>query len=108
MPDVFLDFLPDPGPMEDSYFSHDARDLILKVFVTASKTLDDEWKRYVKSFEEYISEPRADESEVEIACVKKGMGRRTGIGSESKGSAHWRWTGSCLRLRELFRAPRGI
>jgi hypothetical protein len=41
------------------------------VFVTASKTLDDEWKRYVKSFEEYISEPRADESEVEIACQEK-------------------------------------
>jgi hypothetical protein len=41
------------------------------VFVTASATLDDEWKRYVKSFEEYISEPTADESEVEIACQEK-------------------------------------
>ena len=53
-------------------FSHDARDLILKVFVTASETLDDEWKRYVKTFEEYISEPRADESEVGLAYQEKG------------------------------------
>jgi hypothetical protein len=64
-------FLHDLGPSEDFDFSHDARDLILKVFVTASKTLDDEWKRYVKSFEEYISEPRADESEVGIAYSEK-------------------------------------
>jgi hypothetical protein len=63
-------FLDDLGPT-DSFFSHDARDLILKVFVTASETLDDEWKRYVKTFEEYISEPRADESEVGIAYSEK-------------------------------------
>lgn len=63
-------FLHDLGPT-GSFFSHDARDLILKVFVTASETLDDEWKRYVKTFEEYISEPRADESEVGIAYSEK-------------------------------------
>lgn len=64
------DLFPDLGPT-DSFFSHDARHLILKVFVTASGTLDDEWKRYVKTFEEYISEPRADESEVGIAYSEK-------------------------------------
>jgi hypothetical protein len=60
------DLFPDLGPMEDFDFSHDARDLILKVFVAASETLDVEWKRYVKSFEEYISEPSEDQ-EVSLA-----------------------------------------
>jgi len=42
--------------MEAVAFSNDAHALILRVFVTASETLDDEWKRYVKSLEKYISE----------------------------------------------------
>jgi len=43
-------------PMEAVCFSIDARSLILRVFVTASEALDDEWKRYVKRVEECISE----------------------------------------------------
>ncbi len=46
--------------MEAVAFSNDAHALILRVFVTASETLDDEWKRYVKSLEKYISEDRLD------------------------------------------------
>ncbi len=47
--------------MEAVGFSIEARDPILKVFVTASETLDDEWKRYLEKYEELISEPSEDD-----------------------------------------------
>lgn len=52
--------------MEALDFSSDARDLILRVFVTASETLDAEWTQNVKKFKEYLSGPR-DEYEVSLA-----------------------------------------
>jgi hypothetical protein len=53
-------------PLASFDFSNDADNLILRVFDTATKTLDEEWKENVKRFKEYISIHTA-EDEIGIA-----------------------------------------
>lgn len=51
-------------------FSINAQDLILRVFDRANEALDDEWKKYMESFDKQMSKPM-EESEADIAFSTK-------------------------------------